>query len=309
MSQTNWLPGVIVLAIALGGGLLALFTLWRRREAPGARAERIAELDDQAHRLMDQLRELNADRHQLTDEQFAQEKYRLETAAAAALRQKDEIAAKGHPKLSPQPGAPAKPAPSAPPGLLSQHPQLKGALWGGGIVLFFVALGLFLTQEQKPRTEGREATGKAPGTGEPERQEGPELKAALDGLQQHPKDPDAAIAAAHELINVQDWSQASQLTERAAGQVPFNLENRIHRAFLKAPQGNAKQSLSELEHLFETYPDSYEALLYHGAVELQTGNPRAALASFERYAVEAPPNQQPPMLQQGIAMLRKQLGL
>ena len=304
MSETNWLPGIIVLAIALGGGLLALFKLWRKRETPATRAERIAELDDQAHRLMDQLRELNADRHQLTDEQFAQEKRRLETAAAAALRQKDEIAAKGQVKTASGPAA--KPAS---PGVLAQHPQLKGALWGGGIVLFFVALGLFLTQEQKPRTEGREATGKAPGGAEPERRESPEIKAALDRLQQHPEDPDAAIAAAHELINVQDWSQASQLTERAAGVVPFNLENRIHRAFLKAPQGNAQQSLSELEHLFETYPDSYEALLYHGAVELQVGNPRAALGSFERYAVEAPANQQTPMLQQGIAMLRKQLGM
>ena len=304
MSETNWLPGIIVLAIALGGGLIALLTLWRRRETPAARAERIAELDDQAHRLMDQLRELNAGRHQLTDEQFAQEKRRLETAAAGALRQKDEIAAKGQSKPAPAPAP--KPAAS---GVLAQHPQLKGALWGGGIVAFFVALGLFLTQEQKPRIEGREATGKAPAGAEAERPESPEVKAALDRLQQHPEDPDAAIAAAHELINAQDWSQASQLTERAAGMVPFNLENRIHRAFLKAPQGNTQQSLSDLEHLFETYPDAYEALLFHGAVALQTGNPKGALASFERYAIEAPANQQPPMLQQGIAMLRKQLGL
>jgi hypothetical protein len=80
-------------------------------------------------------------------------------------------------------------------------------------------------------------------------------------MQQRPNDPDAAVAVAHQLINEQDWSQASQLTERAAGLDPFHTENRIHRAFLKAVQGNNQQALSELEHLFETYPDAYEALL------------------------------------------------
>ncbi len=304
MNETNWLPGIAVLALALAAAAGFVFTLWRKRDAPAARLERIADLDDRARRLLDQLRELNLDRHHLTDEQFAQEKQRLESAAASALRQKDELA-----KASSK--APAKPQPAkpAPPGFLSRHPQLKGAMWGGGVVLFFVALGLFLTQEQKPRTEGREMTGKVPGGSEAAREESPELKAALARLQQRPNDPDAAVAVGHLLINEQDWSQASQLTERAAGMDPFHLENRIHRAFLKAVQGNNQQGLSELEHLFETYPDAYEALLFHGAVALQAGNPRGALASFERYAIEAPANQQPPMLQQGIAMLRRQLGL
>jgi tetratricopeptide (TPR) repeat protein len=302
LSDTNWLPGIVVLAVALAAAAAFVLTLWRRREAPATQAEPIADLEDRARRLLDQLRELNLDRHQLTDEQFAQEKLRLETAAATALRQKDELAARGRSKAA----AKAKPEP---PGFFSKHPQLKGGLWGGGVVLFFGALGVFLSQEQKPRTEGREATGKIPGGQEAEREESPELKAALARLQQHPNDPDAAVAAVHQLINEQDWSQASQLTERAAGMDPFHLENRIHRAFLKAVQGNSPQALSELAHLFETYPDAYEALLFHGAVALQAGDRRGALASFERFAIEAPANQQPPMLQQGIAMLRKQLGL
>jgi tetratricopeptide (TPR) repeat protein len=305
VSETNWLPGIAVLVLALAAAAGFVFTLRRKREAPTTQLEGIADLEDRARRLLDQLRELNLDRHQLTDEQFAQEKQRLETAAASALRQKDELVAKGSSKARAKP-QPAKPTP---PRVLSRHPQLKGALWGGGVVLFFVASGLFLTQEQKPRTEGREMTGKVPGGSEAAREESPELKAALARMQQRPNDPDAAVAVAHQLINEQDWSQASQLTERAAGLDPFHTENRIHRAFLKAVQGNNQQALSELEHLFETYPDAYEALLFHGAVALQAGNPRGALASFERYAIEAPANQQPPMLQQGIAMLRKQLGL
>jgi tetratricopeptide (TPR) repeat protein len=305
VSETNWLPGIAVLVLALAAAAGFVFTLRRKREAPTTQLEGIADLEDRARRLLDQLRELNLDRHQLTDEQFAHEKQRLETAAAAAFRQKDELVAKGSSKARAKP-QPAKPTP---PGVLSRHPQLKGALWGSGVVLFFVAIGLFLTQEQKPRTEGREMTGKVPGGSEAAREESPELKAALARMQQRPNDPDAAVAVAHQLINEQDWSQASQLTERAAGLDPFHTENRIHRAFLKAVQGNNQQALSELEHLFETYPDAYEALLFHGAVALQAGNPRGALASFERYAIEAPTNQQPPMLQQGIAMLRKQLGL
>jgi tetratricopeptide (TPR) repeat protein len=305
LSETNWIPGIAVLALALAAAAAFVLSLRRKREAPAAQVEGIADLEDKARRLLDQLRELNLDRHQLTDEQFAQEKQRLELAAASALRQTDELVAKGSRKATAKPQSPK----TAPTGLLSRHPQLKGALWGGGVVLFFVAIGLFLSQEQKPRGEGREMTGKAPGGSEAVREESPELKAAWGRLQQNPSDPDAAVSVAHLLINEQDWAQASQLTERAAGMDPFHTENRIHRAFLKAVQGNNQQALSELEHLFETYPDAYEALLFHGAVALQAGNPRGALASFERYSIEAPANEQPPMLQQGIAMLRKQLGL
>src|ERR1700736_1767980 len=134
MAQTHWLPGIIVLAIGLAIGVAFLFRL-RQNARPGLDADgRLADLDRAAQLILDQLKELVADRHHLEAAQFDAEKSRLEQEAAAALRARDEYA-RGRAVAQ---GVSEKPAPvaaTAPQGWLARHPQLKGALWGGGVVL------------------------------------------------------------------------------------------------------------------------------------------------------------------------------
>jgi tetratricopeptide (TPR) repeat protein len=302
MSPTQWVPGILVLITALCGALLYLAISRQKRDTLRVGSDDPADLDTRAQRLIDQLKELTADQHHLGKVQFSAEKERLEREAASALAQRDALA-RG-------PRKEAAIASTTGAGWLARHPRLQGAFWGGGLVLFFAILGLLLMQEQKPRASGQEATGKVPGGGKPPEAgaEDPHLKLALERVREHPNDAAALANAAHELLSRQAWDEARQLTDRASGIDPFDLENRIHRAFLKATQGKGEEALKELAHLYERYPNSHEALLLDGAVASQAGNLRRAIDSFERYLIEAPPSEHPPHLREGVASLRKQLG-
>jgi len=310
MTQTQWLPGVIALAIGLASGLALLFFRKGSGRPAAAADDRLADLERRAQLILDQLKELDADRHHLEADQFEAEKARLEQEAAAALRARDEY---GRGAAARQDAA--KPvAPEAPParqGWLARHPQLKGALWGGGVVLFAVILGLLLSQDQKPRQDGMGATGKIPPTaGAPEeKQEDPVLNEAMANYQAHPDNVEAMSRLSHELINRQDFQEAARLTERSLGLDPFHLESRIHRAVLAAIEGEREKGQKTLQHLANDYPDAHEARLYLGLLALQAGEERAALEILERYSAEAPPSQQPPRLADAIATLRKKLGL
>jgi regulator of sirC expression with transglutaminase-like and TPR domain len=128
-------------------------------------------------------------------------------------------------------------------------------------------------------------------------------------LSAHPDSPDAMARVAHELIYRQDWEEAHRVTERALGIDPFQIENRIHRAVLQAVQSDGDQGIKDLQHLVDAYPGAHEGLLFLGAIAMKRGEKQQALRSFERYLAEAPRAEQPPQLQDGIMMLRKQLGL
>lgn len=315
MTETNWWPGVIVLALGLlaGGGYLLFFRPRAARKSE-KRDEHLVDLDGRVQLLLDQLKELNADRHHLDPQQFAAEKSRLELEAAAAMRARDEYQRGGKPKGPEQAAeAPAAAAEARPPGWWARHPQLKGAAWGGGLVLFFVVLGLLLQQEQKPRGERGEATGRTPpmqaaGDSSSERED-PTLKDALAQLQAHPDNVEVISHVGHLLINREDWEEAGRLTERALGLNPFHIESRIHRAVLMATRGDKPGAIAALEHLTRDYPDAYEGLLFLGALALQDKDPHRALDYFERFVAEAPAREHPPRLREAMMMIRNQLGM
>lgn len=319
MNQTNWLPGIIVLA---GGLLLAVVYLFAsRKQAAKPRDGVLEELERRAQMLIEQLRELSADRHHLTDEQFAAEKARLELEAAAALRARDEhtaTVAKKAAAAAERPAAAAAKAAAAPTGFFGRHPELKGALWGGGVVLFFVVMGLLLSQSTQERGENDSITGKDPSEAAGTRgmaQDGPAtdeeqmIRAAIDEVKKNPENVEAAAEVGHALIWRQRWDDAASLTERALATDPFHIETRIHRAALEASRGNPEGAIQKLQHLADTFPDAYEALLFIGMISMQGGDNARALESFERYAAETPASEQPPQLMDGIAILREKLGV
>src|SRR5262249_29183836 len=87
----------------------------------------------QARALVDELRELNADRHKYDDETFQREKTRLEHAAAEALKSRDgrkaELAKSTAKTKAPVP-TPKKDT------WASRHPHVMGSSWGCGGVSF-----------------------------------------------------------------------------------------------------------------------------------------------------------------------------
>lgn len=303
---TNWTPGLLVLAV--GVITAVLFLLTQRRKGAGTPEPKNGALEDLERRyqsLIEQLKELAADKHSLAPERYEAERSRLELEAAAALRARDEHLKKqqggaegSHPKL-----------PVSAAGGLS--PQLKGALWGGGVVLFFAVLAFVLMSELKPREDDQAATGRVPpGMGQQgeQQQEDPELTEAMERLRNNPGDLDAAALLSHELIRRQMYEEADRVTTRAMSLDPFNVELRVHKGVLRAVRGDEAGAEQELMKLVDTYPDAQEALLFLGAIAMRRGDKAKALESFERFAVEVPANMHPPPLLAAIQQLRGELG-
>lgn len=305
---TNWTPGLIVLAV--GVITAVLFLLTQRRKGTGTQEAKDGALEDLERRyqsLIEQLKELAAEKHTLAPERYEAERSRLELEAAAALRARDE-----HLKKGAGSGAGASPQGTpVPTGRLS--PQLQGALWGGGVVLFFAVLAFVLMSELKPRGDDQAATGRVPpgmaANGQQgEQQEDPELTEAMERLRNNPGDLDAAALLSHELIRRQMYEEADRVTTKALALDPFNVELRVHKGVLRAVRGDEAGAEQELLKLVDTYPDAQEALLFLGALAMRRGDKARALESFERFAVEVPSNMHPPPLLAAIQQLRGELG-
>lgn len=315
---TNWLPGIIALAISLLCGI-GFLLLQRRRGGPSTAQEpqrdgTLDDLDRRAQSLIEQLKELVADKHNLSAEQFEAEKARLEREAAAALRARDEY----RQKRKPAAGGSTAPAPGqqapAPTGFSARNPQLVGALWGAGVVAFFGALGYLLVAEQRPREEGMEASGRVPpnssvaGQQQLPPQEDAQLAEAKERLLQNPTDLEAAGFVGHELIRNRQLDEAEKVTRRALAVDPFHIESRVHLGVLNAIRGDVAKAEQELKELADTWPGAQEALLFLGFISLQTNNRAQALEYFERFSVEVPSEHQPPGLDAAIAQLRQEVG-
>ncbi len=316
---TNWWPGIIALAVSLLCGI-GFLLLQRRKGGTASTPEpqRDGVLDDlerRAQSLIEQLKELVADKHNLTPERFEAEKTRLEREAAAALRARDEYRQKKKPGK--QGGGSTAPAPGqaapAPTGFAARNPQLVGALWGAGIVVFFGALGYLLVAEQRPREEGMEASGRVPPSSTPAGQqqlppqEDAQLAEAKERLRNDPTDLEAAGFVGHEMIRNRQLDEAEKVTHRSLAVDPFHIESRVHLGVLNAIRGDPAQAERELQELADTWPGAQEALLFLGFINLQTGNRGKALEYFERFSVEVPSEHQPPGLDAAISQLRAEV--
>jgi tetratricopeptide (TPR) repeat protein len=306
---TQWTTGIL----ALGVGLLAgvLFLLWARRVPKSQAAlgdEKQAELEARYQKIISQLKELEADKHQRTAEQYEMDKGRLETEAVGLLKQKD-AALRAQEHEDEKATARAESADKQT-GFWAQNPALKGALWGGGTVLFFVLLAVLLGQDAKQRAEGEGITG---GVG---RREDMATTPAVDDafqsivarLANEPQNIELMAQVSEEYIRRNQFDEALRWVNEATSLDPFHIENRIHRSLLMAASGQASASLKELSHLASQYPRAHKALLYGGALSIQMGQPAEGIVLFERYLNEAPIEQQPPGLRQEVARLKKQLG-
>jgi cytochrome c-type biogenesis protein CcmH/NrfG len=322
--QTNWTPGIIALVVSLLCGIgYLLLQRSKGGVAPTPEPQKDGVLDDlerRAQSLIEQLKELVADKHNLSPEQFQAEKSRLEKEAAAALRARDEYRQQRKPGTSGTPGttvpAPGQTTP-APTGFAARNPQLVGALWGAAIVLFFGALGYLLVSEQRTRDEGMEATGRLPpgqsGMGQQQQQQMPpqedaQFTEAMERLRANPSDLEASGFVGHEMIRNRQLDDAERVTKKALAVDPFHIESRVHLGVLHAIRGDATDAEQELLELADTYPGAQEALLFLGFINLQSGNRPKALQYFERFTVEVPRDQQPPGLDQAIAQLRQEVG-
>jgi len=305
VTESHWIPGLVVLSIGLIAGALSL--LLRRKPAAAVPTERVGDAQRRLDSLLSQLREHEGEKHQQNPAEWQTEHDRLEHAAADAMRARDEVAIS---TAKAGPGKKGEPA-TAPRGFFGRHPQMVGAAWGAGVVIFFGARGLWLSQEQKPRAEGETATGTvgrgAPGA--PGADDDRDFQTALARSEENPGG-DLALTGEviRELISRSDFQQAQELNERALGVDPFRTDLRVHRAFLQVTQGQREAGMAELGRLADLYPDGSSALIFRGMIHMQAQETRAALADFEAYLAATPPQNVPPQLRAGVAQLRQQVG-
>lgn len=321
-AATNWTPGIIALVIGLAISVVVLLLMMRKKSPAPAADARLAELKERAQLLIEQLRALEAERHQLGD-RYDAEKTRLEQAAAQAMKAcATYVSSKEGAAAAARSAAPGSVTTgvgvgaAAPKGFFGRHPELKGALWGMGIVGFIVVVGLVMSREQMVRTEGVGMTGATPPNdpvpGQSQASADPmaadaQFKMYYERAQKNPGDTEASSLVGHELIRMQRFDEAEKLTRGALAADPFHLESRIHQAVLRATRGEFREALEDLGHLTRTYPDSHEALLFRGALAMQVGDSQLALASFERFLAESPPEEHPPQLASAIQMLRSRV--
>lgn len=303
---TNWTPGIIVLAAAFAGAVL--FALNARKNAADKPTQAPEDLDERYRALLGALKEHAAAKHLLPAPEWQAEQSRLEQAAAAVLREK---AGKQHQQLKAEARAEKLAAAKA------QSPAnatLRGALLGGGVVAFFVVLGLVLTQQTNARVEGAGMTGANPGMEGPRppmAPMGPDPKVEVERLRKlaeaHPDDIEVLADVSGQLIKLQAFDDAFPIVTRASGIDPYHVQTRIWRAVLSAVDGQAIPAIEELEHLGDSYQGAYKARLYAGLISLETEQPERALKQLEAYLVEAPQSEQPPFIRISVQQLKAQL--
>jgi hypothetical protein len=295
--QTNWVPGLVVLGAGVAASLAYLLST---RRAGGTTASTTTDdLDATYQRLLAELKEHVANKHLLPAEAWAQEKSRLEQAAAAALRERDGVrheAAKQEARREKKVQAAAQST-----GFFATHPALGGALIGGAVVAFFSYLGLSVSD---PRNARPEAMGGAPMAAPPTPPVDAKLEALAAQVKANPDDVDALAGLALRLIGQQRFDEARPLVFRAAIVDPYHVRGRVGRAVMRAVDGDLGGARRELERLGGNYPEAYEGHLYAGMLALEQNDERQAVRDLELYVSTAPPAEQLPFVRMELERMK-----
>jgi cytochrome c-type biogenesis protein CcmH len=288
LSGSIWIPGLLVLAIGLAGGLWAAFNLRRQGRASktGSNADvrlKIADLENRRDELYQRLRRAEEERSDPGDRR------ELELAAARTLRELDELQGSVPALRAAQPAPPPQAAPAAA-NLGTRHPLLVGFAFGAALVLLVTVLIYFALRDAKPDVQpGAQAPVAQDPQGEPPHQATapipPELAhriAELEGyLAASPED----IMARKELA----------VTHLAAGQLMEAFENAgvllqqnpddpdglyVH-GVVRLSMGQFTVAVDLLDRLLAQYPDHPDALMYRGLALHQLGQPEQAMDSWE----------------------------
>lgn len=316
-SETNWVPGFLVLAFGMVAGLIYFLAGRRERaESAGGSDSLVDEYNARYQRLLGELREHIANQHLQDAGVWSAQKARLEDLAAQALRQRD---AANHEALKSQARAhargtataaasPAQTNSSA--SVPSSDRMLLRAFLGAAVVGFFVLLGIQLSGATKPRedTQGSGMGAQSPG-GAPmqPREEDPRMEALASAVRANPDDVEALVDLALRLVSQQSFQEAKSLLARAAMIDPFQVKGRVGRAVLLAVDGDVAQAQSELERLASLYPEGYQGHLFAGLIALEEGQRERAITQLEGYLASAPADEQPPMLRGEIERMKQEI--
>lgn len=300
MNETDWVPGLAVLAVAAAIGVVLAIRSRRGAALPPPTETRKGELLRQKDALFQLIKEHDAVREGADATTWAAEKLRLEREAAQVLRELDRLdgATVSGPSGAPAAAAAGVPAPAA---TGAKGQQLVGAMWGAGTVIFLGALFWFIQQDATERAEGGSMTGNAQSASAPARggmggsggQSGaipaPELspaeQAAIDALKAEvaakPDDLNAKNRLAHALLEANAVMDAFQVSEEVVKTDPDNVEARTHQAMVLIGIGDLNIAAKVLDKVLTTDPAYPEALLWRGMIHYQSDEREQAVNLWE----------------------------
>lgn len=266
MNWEVWGPPTVVAGLGLAAGLV--LALRARRGGVGGATRGGLTREDLLTRkqaLLEQLRGLEAERGKLPPADF-QARWRvvLDRAAVAERElerfdraQLDDEQLEGEASRSPE------------------GRSFGRAGWAAAVVVFFVVLGLTLTQATRPR-EGGGMTG---ATVDQRQKALEELQARLD---KDPTDVDAATALAHAAIRSGDLEAGMRYVEAGRQVAPDDPRVQASLAALMLAIGYQDRAAAVLDQALATNPTLGTAWLWKGVLELGRGDRSAAVAAFEK---------------------------
>jgi tetratricopeptide (TPR) repeat protein len=269
MTWETWGPPIVVLLLALVAAMAALLWFQSRgleRKAAVTAADRARELDARKAILLDEIRELEADRHKLNASQLEAQREVLLQSAADVLREAD-----------------APTAPEAAPVAARSRAPIG---WLIGAVAFFALLGLGLSKFSTPRQDAM-----APPPPMAETAPSPEVISAQQALEANPNDLKALNVLTHDALHKRDVQAAMDLLDRARAIDPNDVEVQTHLAVLQIAVGMFDRADAALDKALAASPDFGEAWIWKGVVALnQKDVPAAKVALEKAVALDSTPS-------------------
>lgn len=266
MTDVDWVPGLVVLAIgAVAGALIA----WQVGRAP--RATRVAVAEDMERRdvrgeldaLIGQLRELDDLAAKRSPEQLAAERRELELEAARKLRDLERLEARVS-ASSMEPESRPAPAPAA-------GSAWKGFFWGAASVGAIAALIFFVVEGSSNREPGGSLTGGIPAAGPPS---GPmvNLEALRAAVEQNPENLEARMELARALLFAQDLQGVFEQTQFVLSRNANHPRALSYNALVRLAMGDLETARSMARRAVQIDPSNPEIVVHLAVVELQSGN-------------------------------------
>jgi len=252
----TWGPPLLAAVIGAMGGTACLARL--KGEPPSSSRRRAAELQAEKAAMMEQLRELEADRAGLPADSYQRERQALIAQAAEALRKLEELGVTAPPRH----------------GLLLPLTALFAVGLGSAVAL---AWGF---ESEPPAEEPQQASATV---ANPHQQAASEAESV-----DLPEDLEGLNELTYQAILDGDLRTGMMAMERARKLAPEDPTVLTHLAILRLRVGMSDRALESFEAVLRTHPDHQRALLWSAYARGQMGERAAARQLLERVIALAP---------------------
>jgi len=295
VSESTWLPALIIGGAALAIGIVASWVLRRRSPSPIAAEEsqrdQITALEDRRDQIYARLRDDTASLE-------PSEARRLEDEAATILRDLDTLTASldnaSPPRTRPaETGVDGKPI-----GMSTRRAALVGFLSGVAATLLVTFLIGSASNEAKPRevtspmpaANAAEASRGAGAPGQPFHEEANELSAEIATrvealrarLVTNPTDLSATKQLAFLLLINGNFVEAFDYSKKALEMNPDDPDGLYVQGVVRIRMGQVQQAIDLLDRVLKQYPDHLLALIARGSALQRVGDTAQAVETWQR---------------------------